>query len=377
MKFSYSPHSKFYLNKGLVFYFIVLTLCSGCISTGSHDIKRSHPQYNNVLASSLDQQLLNNIVRLKYRENPSFLEISNITESHTIGINAGLKDARIYKGMVAKDYVYYTPQALFSNNVTPTISYHPLRGQEFLQHLMTPLPFSAVLLMSQSGWKLERVFNLCIERINDVDNASLASGPTPRLKPEYEKFYKVTSLLQKLEYEHKLSLGLDTETHSALVLRFKDLPTESAEMVELREILNLDQDRDEFYFRDNFLSVSRDGLSVRMRSLMGVLFYLSHAVEVPQKDIDDGLVMTTVDADGNVFDWTKNASGTMIHIKSSTKYPRNAFIKTHYRGKWFYIEDNDLHSKSTFMFVSYLFNLQAGEFSGKAVSPILTIPATK
>lgn len=352
-----------------------LMVCAGCVSTGPNDIKNTHPEYNSALNSTIDQQLLTNLVRLKYRENPLFLEVSSITDSHAIKFNAGMKDARIFDaGGTTKNYI--TPQLLFENSRTPTISYHPLRGQEFLQHLMTPLPFSAVLLMSQSGWKLERVFNLCIEKINDVDNASIASGPTPRIKPDFENFYKMSSLLQKLEYEHKLSLGLDAETHSALVLKFKDLPTESDEMVELRRILNLDPGRDEFYFRDNFLSVSRDGLSVRMRSLMGVLFYLSHAVEVPQTDIDNGVVMTTVDANGDVFDWTKNASGMMLHVKCSTanECPPNAFIKTRYRGKWFYIEDNDLHSKSTFMFVSYLFNLQAGEFSAKAVAPVLTIP---
>lgn len=354
-----------------------LLSCTGCVSTGPYDIKSTHPEYGAALNSTLDQQLLTNLVRLKYRENPLFLEVSSITESHELGISGGFKDARFYRhstsSLRGSNARYFTPTLLFENSRTPTISYHPMRGQEFLQHMMAPLPFSAVLLMSQSGWKLERVFNLCIEKINDVDNASLASGPTPRIKPDFEDFYKMTSLLQKLEYEHKLFLGLDAETHSSLVLRFKDLPTESDDMVELRRILNLDPNRDEFYFRDNFLSVSPDGLSVRMRSLMGVLFYLSHAVEAPQEDIDKGLVMTTVDSDGNVFDWSKNASGTLLHVKCSKDYPHNAFIRTYYRGKWFYIEDDDLHSKSTFMFISYLFNLQTGESSARAVAPVLTI----
>lgn len=352
---------------------IGLLICAGCSSFGPGKIKNTHPQYNDALSSALDQQLLTNLVRLKYRENPLFLEISNITESHTIGLEGGIGSGKWYPSENSK-LQNFSPRFMLKNSQTPTISYHPLRGQEFLQHLMTPIPFSAMLLMSQSGWKLERVFNLCIEKINSVDNASNASGPTPRIKPDFEDFYKMTSLLQKLEYEHKLSLSLDTENHETLVLKFKDLSSKSSEMIELRRILDLEEGRNEFYFKDNFLSVSRNGLSVRMRSLMGILFYLSHAVEVPQEDIDKGLVMTTVDQDGNVFDWTKNASGKMLNIKCSKECPSNAFLKTCYRGKWFYIEDNDLHSKSTFMFVSYLFNLQAGGASAHAVAPILTIP---
>lgn len=349
---------------------MLLIMCAGCMSTGPNYMIDGYPDYNSALSCTIDQQLLTNIVKLKYRENPSFLEIISITDSHETGVTDGIKNAKIYEYQTKDDTNYITPQLLFSYSRAPTILYQPLRGQKFLQHLMTPLPFSAIFLMSQSGWGLEKIFNLCIEKINNTDNASAASGPTPTIKPKFENFYKMSALLQKLEHEHKLSLGLDAETRSALVLKFKNLPTKSDEMIELRQILNLDPGRDEFYFRDNFLSISRDGLSVRMRSLMGVLFYLSHAVEVPQEDIDNGFVTTTIDSDGNVFDWTKNAGGTILRVKCacSTEYPPNAFIKTRYRGKWFYVDDRDLDSKSIFMLVSYLFNLQ----SGKLPSPILT-----
>jgi hypothetical protein len=339
-------------------------------------MRNVHPEYNDALTSVLDQQLLNNLVRLKYRENPLFLEVSNITESRNFGFEGGLGNCRWFphpQGIANANYL--SPNFKLMNTQTPTVSYHPLRGKEFIQHLMTPIPFSAVLLMSQSGWKLERVFDLCIEKMNGVDNASNASGPTPRIKPDYEDFYRMTSLLQKLQYEHKLALGFD-DGSKAVVLRFLNISDNSPEMRELREILDLEGGRNEFFFQDNFLSVSRRGLSVRMRSLMGLLFYLSHAVEVPQEDIDSGKVMTTVDADGNVFDWAKNASGKMINIKCSKTLPANAFIATHHRGHWFYISDDDLHSKSTFMFVSYLFNLQAGEASAQVVAPLLTIPTS-
>jgi hypothetical protein len=354
-----------------IFALTIVLACTGCNSVGPRGIRNVHPQYNSALSDVLDQQLLNNLVRLKYRENPLFLEINNIMDSRTSGIDAGFGNSRWFiKG--SSNQTTIAPTIKFADSETPTVSYHPLRGKEFIQHLMTPIPFSAVLLMSQSGWKLERVFDLCIEKINNVDNASNASGPTPRIKPDYEDFYRMTSLLQKLEYEHKLSLGLDND-NNALVLRFLNVAS-SPEMKELRKILNLDEDRNEFYFQDNFLTVSKRSLSVRMRSLMGLLFYLSHAVEVPQEDIDSGKVMVTVDARGRVFDWTRYASGRMMKVKCSETEPKDAFISTYHRGHWFYIADNDLHSKSTFMFISYLFNLQAGEASAGAVAPLLTVP---
>jgi len=43
-----------------------------------------------------------------------------------------------------------------------------------------------------------------------------------------------------------------------------------------------------------------------------------------------------------------------------------------YRGTWFYIDDADLNSKSTFGLLSYLFYLQAGDI--KTFTPALTLP---
>jgi hypothetical protein len=49
-----------------------------------------------------------------------------------------------------------------------------------------------------------------------------------------------------------------------------------------------------------------------------------------------------------------------------------AFVAIPYRGNWFYLADNDLDSKSTFMLLMQLFRLQAG--SAKSIGPTLTIP---
>jgi hypothetical protein len=89
------------------------------------------------------------------------------------------------------------------------------------------------------------------------------------------------------------------------------------------------------------------------------------------------VVQTTVDSDGYAFDWSKNASGTLLRVHCSKEKPMNPFVSTFYRNHWFYISDDDLHSKSTFMFISMLFNLQAGEATANDVAPMLTIPVSQ
>jgi hypothetical protein len=157
-------------------------------------------------------------------------------------------------------------------------------------------------------------------------------------------------------------------------MRIRPNANNAKTVAEFKGILGLDQGKNEFTFEGNFLKSSGEGLVVRTRSLLGILFYLSHAVEVPPEDVEGGIIQTTVDTDGKIFDWTENASGTLLKIHCSKTKPQDAFVATHYRGHWFYVKDSDLHSKSTFMFVSMLFDLQAGEASSADVAPMLTIP---
>jgi hypothetical protein len=44
-----------------------------------------------------------------------------------------------------------------------------------------------------------------------------------------------------------------------------------------------------------------------------------------------------------------------------------------YRNRWFYIDDRDADSKTTFALVSMLQMLQSGETS--AITPLITLPA--
>ena len=63
----------------------------------------------------------------------------------------------------------------------------------------------------------------------------------------------------------------------------------------------------------------------------------------------------------------------LVRVESAPRRPLNAFVAVRHRGSWFFIRNNDLESKSTFMLLSQLFNLQAGQI--KTMAPALTIGA--
>ena len=112
-------------------------------------------------------------------------------------------------------------------------------------------------------------------------------------------------------------------------------------------------------------------IRVVTRSLLGILFYLSQAVEVPEQDTRKGKVTRTLKTSGEIFDW-KEVTGELLTIRSDSSRPENSTLMVFYRGTWFYIDDSDLKSKSTFALLSQIFSLQAKKIKGKV--PILTLP---
>ena len=61
-----------------------------------------------------------------------------------------------------------------------------------------------------------------------------------------------------------------------------------------------------------------------------------------------------------------------MRIASSSMPPDNAYAAVRYRGSWFYVNDSDLTSKSTFSLLMQSFALRAGDV--KSAGPVLTLP---
>ena len=168
---------------------------SGCQSAfGPQALARTHPAYNEAIIASINEQMLQNLVRMRYRDVTFFLEISSVTASMTLGANAGVNaDVNLGSGDTL------SPGLGVAYADKPTISYTPLRGEELLKSILSPLQLEAVLVLTQSGWNISRVFGLCFERINNLYNAPNASGPTPAQEPDHEDFGHLMDALHTLQ----------------------------------------------------------------------------------------------------------------------------------------------------------------------------------
>ncbi|MEY3788602.1 MAG: hypothetical protein RIQ94_774 [Pseudomonadota bacterium] len=355
-------------NPNPLFLFTIATVLAGCSTFGPNQLKDTHPLYNAAIVDSQNEQFMQNIVRLHYRDPVFFLDVSSVAASLSMSVSGGMDSNFDFltggKGLSSSVGGSYTQ--------SPTIVYAPLNGEDFTRSLLTPISVNNVLSLTESGWSDRRVFGLCVERINDLDNASTASGPTPEIAPNrVDQFNRLLDLFDQIKGEDLIIPRIDPKT-SETQLEIKPSAEYQDVVFEIKYLLGLDQKLDVFHVNNDFLKHSSDTISIRSRSLMSIFFYLSHNVDTPKSHQEAGLVTVTKNKDGSEFDWNKTKSGKLFHIHQNEKQPDQAFVSIPYRNQWFYLEDNDLESKSSFMLLSQLFRLQAG--SAKPVVPSLTIP---
>ena len=396
-----------------------LFLC-GC-ALGPAALRASRTPYNEVIQRTTQEQLLLNLVRLRYREVPMFLEVGSVSAQFVFDESADVR------GTLNENVPYQAinPDVLqlggrIGYQERPTITFTPLQGEAFVNRLMSPLSLETILLLSRSGWRVDRVLRVTAQGMNGLDNASKASGPTPSQAPRYKRFARVCQLLRDLQRDNLLELGHETRTTQLsdpipagalssadmvaaaregysfraaeerdkfILIGTKQVPVwrmspraaESTAVEEALELLGLDPQQDRFELRVTAVQQprsetapgGRSTIDISTRSLLGALFYLSQAVEVPESHRRRGYVTTTLDEEDQPFDWWQ-VMGDMLKVHCRATPPGDAAVAVRYRGWWFYIPDDDLSSKSTFALLGQLFALQAG--GAKSVPPVLTLP---
>lgn len=346
------------------------TLFSGCHSFGPDELRGTHPLYNAAIVDSQNAQLIQNIVRLHYRDPASFLDVSSVTASLKMDLSAGLDQSAFDLQSGGADILQFSAGGMYST--TPTIAYTPLQGEAFVKSILKPIAVEDIFTLAGSGWSSRRLFSLCVERINDLENAPSASGPTPKKPPKHgDTFKRLTQLFETVRSENLIMPRRNPKTNE-FELEIKSSPEFYSEVQEIKQLLGLNPRLEIYHLSNDFLEHKSDTIAIRTRSLMSIFFYLSHHVDTPTAHKTEGLVTVTRNQDGSEFDWGNTAAGSVFHVRQQDTHPDKAFVAIPYRGQWFYVADNDLESKSSFMLLTQLFRLQAG--ASKSEGPVLTLP---
>jgi hypothetical protein len=403
---------------------VPLLLSGGC-SFGPRALPHDRIRYNEAVKTSGEEQLLLNIVRLRYTDTPSSLSVTSLADQYELVRNLGLTPFFTsaaagqafggYRGAVL-------PQVGLTGTTRPTLTYTPQDDQDFTRRLFTPISLESVASLSKTTWPTATVFRLWLENMNWVSNAETASGPTPRDSPEYAEFLTGIQALQRLADRKLAAIFIDEQddpvgdelppekiTAEAVVraaqagfeyrkeksgnwrvvrkkqqpiLRIADAAKNDPDFQTVCRIFRLDPKQTSFDLTtaklDPFLKdAPKNGLGtldLETRSLLQVLFFVAQGVDVPPMHVQSGEAPLTFGADGQMFDWQQVLGGLFKVCWATGKHPpATAHVAVQYKGYWFYIDERDRDTKATFALLMELSRLQLStDKSGNA--PVLTLP---
>ena len=160
------------LKKGLALQIVGLLLMStGCLhpsKVGPQSLPRDRVNYSLSLADSWKEQILLNIVKIRYVDTPMFVDVGSIVASYTLTLGA-TAEATIAPGGTNSGVL--NGSVNYSNS--PTITYTPLTGSAYVKSLMTPLPASTVFAALQTGLPADALLLSSIASINGLQNQQL------------------------------------------------------------------------------------------------------------------------------------------------------------------------------------------------------------
>lgn len=330
--------------------------------------------YSAAISKARQEQLLMNIVRLRYNDPVSFVDVQQLTTQETALVRGDLASAVALGGQSFDEVLHGAGAAELTSQ--PTVVYSALRGGEYARQLLQPLPPATIFLMSQSGWSVERLMLCCLARIGDLDNARAAAGPTPHATPDNADFRRVARLMRAMQEQGNLLVQVidaeDSDSSAArVVLKWRRSTEHGEQLAELFRrhwVTHVEAIEGDRYVAEISTRGNRLGdYSARGRSLLGVLSALSQSVHVPAEHA--GISRHSQDrpaaarACGAPGGWHE-VNGGFFAVESSKEEPVSAAVAVTYRGYWFYVDDRCHDAKATLNLVDHLYALQAGMSGG-------------
>lgn len=366
----------------------LLTLAlAACQTVGPGSIPRDRLDYAGAIADSWKEQTLLNIIRIRYFDTPTFLDVASVISSYQLQAEVRFA-AEIFPNAPADRNRSFGASGLFTDR--PTISYAPLTGEKFVNSLLRPIPPQAVFAMIVAGHQADFIFQATVRAINDVYNHS---GATARARPGDPAFDEVAAALRRIQQAGALGMRIERRVpareltsrrgegapglragewigaeESRLFFRQNVDERTARDIAFVRQALGLDPGARELRLLFGSLRQRDDEIALLTRSIMEILVELAAGVEVPPQHVEEGRVRAVAARPGGV-----RAGGPAIRIRSGGEPEPDAYVAVRYRGTWFWVDDRDIDSKRVFTFLRMFSSI--AETGVAPQVPILTIPA--
>ena len=376
-------------------------LLSGCQTLNWNEKWQSN--FIDQMAVARDSQMLKNLVRMRYGTPPVFTTVGTVTEKYkqapsqvsltgavTSVLGSSVDDS-------AKSENNLLGQVGIGGTRETTLQYSPLVGKELNETMNQRLGLGTVFYLTQSGFSIERVLAITVERFGPALNAPFASGPTPDYLPSQEEFNRyeaILAALKDLRQQNKIRFlnaspdeicpspeNKKEESPKELIACFLDGDFDCScennndpQWKKLTDLLEVEDGRGILILTDSETRISFE-IKVRTRSLFGIMHYLSQNVKVPDRDREIVKISKISNSEGCSKEgekrdgWDCSPAGQRFEIMSSDTRPQLicssprtdgdcASVVARHNGHWFYIDAKDHSSKATFALLTKLFEIQ-------------------
>ncbi len=344
---------------------VILSVLSACTSQGPTRVAPDSFNYNKAIGQASNEQMLLNLVRLRYSEIPVFLVVSSVLTQYvysgSVGVNgsygASLGDPLWSAGASAR-YVYVE---------RPTITYAPLTGREFAEQLLAPIPTEMVFSLVDSGWDPDQILIMSLYRINDHLNVAFEASPEgfARIADFQALVSKFITLAKRGAIElQRHEDGTDMQRY--LVFDDDADPDTQRLIDDLKETLDLDPDHTSYRITRQVMGREPDEVTMHVRSILELMGFLSQGIDIPPAHREQNRAAPPLHTPKEV------RSLIPLHVSAQVERPEDVFVAIEYQDHWFYIPHTDHVSKQAFSLLAYLFQMQAPQAS--TAGPLLTVP---
>jgi hypothetical protein len=358
---------------------LVLALVPGC-SIGPAKLPATRMDYNVAVQRSSNEEMLLNLVRMKYFEQPLFLQVGSIASSFNYNVTGSatgtFPDQRDFlKGV----YYNYAPNISASYSDAPTVTYTPFQGQTYAQQFLAELDFERFVVLYRSGWDIEYLMRVLVTRIGRLDH-SFDTRVGFMNQEAHQKFLELTEIIARMDDRGELDIvtaspGKDKPNITLMTMRVKhpslikriehltgvELKTHTNEhgfLVAKIQLVHVKERELAEGSQDNGGFVT---MAFALRNCLRAMDVLSQGIETPKE-----LVLKKA-----AFDLRSQFSDVM-DIRSSRSHPSDAYVAVNHGGWWYYIRNEDARSKEIFQLMLNIFALQSADPPKNA--PVLTLP---
>src|SRR5262245_12293295 len=135
----------------------VFGLCGGGCSFGPRVLERTHGKYYESVRLVNEEELLRNLIHLRYNEFPLSLNVSSIAAQYEL---SGTAEARPFflapnpsnSNVIFKTFTTILPDLSVGTSNRPTISLLPLDDPETLRSLFTPATLDGIIFLSETSY---------------------------------------------------------------------------------------------------------------------------------------------------------------------------------------------------------------------------------